>query len=235
VARYAAVLVRVLTWNLFHGRALPNAGRDLLPEFQAALAGWDWDVALLQEVPPWWPTPLAQASGASARMVRTSRNLLPWLRRAIAIRFPDIIKSNGGGANAILVRGEPIAEHRKLTLRRWPERRTMHAVRVGERWIGNLHAQVHSESRSQADLRKASAALLAWAGPSAPVVLGGDTNTRRPNAPGLAVAGGHDVDFIVARGLARKGKVVVLERDGLSDHRPVLVELVDPEEGNATR
>ena len=24
-------------------------------EFTAALDGWDWDVALLQEVPPWWP------------------------------------------------------------------------------------------------------------------------------------------------------------------------------------
>ena len=47
--------MRVLTWNLFHGRAVPPAGRDLRGEFAAALAGWDWDVALLQEVPPWWP------------------------------------------------------------------------------------------------------------------------------------------------------------------------------------
>jgi endonuclease/exonuclease/phosphatase family metal-dependent hydrolase len=227
--------VKVLTWNLFHGRSLPNAGRDLLPEFQSALAGWDWDVALLQEVPPWWPTPLAQASGASARMVLTSRNLFPCLRRPLAIRVPDVIKSNGGGANAILVRGMPIDAHRKLTLRLWPERRTMHAVRLGEVWVGNLHAQVHRETRAQADLRRATAALLSWAGPDAPVVLGGDTNTRRPNAPGLAVAGGHDVDFIMARGLARKGKVVVLPRGRLSDHRPVVVELVDPEEGIAAR
>jgi endonuclease/exonuclease/phosphatase family metal-dependent hydrolase len=224
----------VLTWNLFHGRAQPNAGRDLLAEFQAALAGWDWDVALLQEVPPWWPSPLAQASRASARMALTSRNLLPWLRRPIAERFPDVIKSNGGGANAILVRGQPILQHHALTLRHWPERRVVHAVRLRECWVGNVHAQVHSESRAQADLRKSAVALLAWAGPMA-AVLGGDTNTRRPNAPGFAVAGGHDVDFITARGLARRGKVVVPDSRPLSDHKPVIVELVRPEEGTGTR
>jgi endonuclease/exonuclease/phosphatase family metal-dependent hydrolase len=218
-------LVHVLTWNLFHGRSLPNAGRDLLPEFESALAGWEWDVALLQEVPPWWPPLLGRACDASARMVRTSRNLLPCLRRPLAQRFPDAIKSNGGGANAILVRGQPVLEHRKHTLRLWPERRTMHAVRLRDCWVGNLHAQVHSESHAQADLRSATATLLAWAGADTAVVLGGDTNTRRPNAPGLAIAGGHDVDFIMARGFARKGKVRVLDRGTLSDHKPVMVEL----------
>src|SRR5688572_13501753 len=56
--------LRVLTWNLFHGRARPPAGRPLLNEFARALAGWDWDVALLQEVPPWWPPLLGRAAGA---------------------------------------------------------------------------------------------------------------------------------------------------------------------------
>ncbi|HEX6390669.1 MAG TPA: endonuclease/exonuclease/phosphatase family protein [Solirubrobacteraceae bacterium] len=227
--------MRVLTWNLFHGRALPNAGRDLLAEFQDALAAWEWDVALLQEVPPWWPPKLGRATGASARMALTSRNLFPCLRRPIAERFPDLIKSNGGGANAILVRGQAIAEHRKLTLRHLPERRVMHAVRVHDCWVGNLHAQVHSESRAQADLRKAATALLTWAGPTLPAVLGGDTNTRRPNAPGLANAGGHDVDFVLARGLARRGKVEVLDRGALSDHKPVVVDLVTPLEGSVAR
>jgi len=31
--------MNVLTWNLFHGRAQPPAGRDLQLEFAAALAG----------------------------------------------------------------------------------------------------------------------------------------------------------------------------------------------------
>jgi endonuclease/exonuclease/phosphatase family metal-dependent hydrolase len=226
--------MRVLTWNLFHGRSLPNSGRNLMGEFSATLASWDWDVALLQEVPPWWPVPLGRACQASARMALTSRNALLPLRRALAERYPDLIKSNGGGANAILVRSGRIAEHRTLTLRHWPERRTMHAVRIGAGWVGNLHAQVHSEARAQADLRKAAAALLEWAGDDTPVVLGGDTNTRRPNAPGFAIAGGHDVDFITARGMQRRGRVEVLDRGILSDHAPVLVRL-DPAPGKEHR
>src|SRR3954447_2326052 len=69
-----SLVLRVLTWNLFHGRADPAAGRELLAEFAAALAGWDWDVALLQEVPPWWPPELARAAGAQERTALTSRN-----------------------------------------------------------------------------------------------------------------------------------------------------------------
>ena len=58
--------MRVLTWNLFHGRAVPDAPRSLRAEFAAAIAGWSWDVALLQEVPPWWPPELGRAAGASS-------------------------------------------------------------------------------------------------------------------------------------------------------------------------
>src|SRR6186713_1029267 len=102
----------VLTWNLFHGRSVPDAPREQLAEFAAALAWWEWDVALLQEVPPWWPPELAEAAGADHRAVLTSRHELLPVRRALAQRWPDVMKSSGGGANAILVRGVPIAEHR---------------------------------------------------------------------------------------------------------------------------
>ena len=61
--------LRVLTWNLYHGRADPPAGRPLFDEFAAMLAGWSWDVALLQEVPPWWPPQLARATDAAERHV----------------------------------------------------------------------------------------------------------------------------------------------------------------------
>ena len=87
MAAYSAP-IRVLTWNLFHGRSKPGSGRDLLPEFTDALAGWAWDVALLQEVPPWWPQPLARATGADARWVFTSRNHLLPVRRTFAILCP---------------------------------------------------------------------------------------------------------------------------------------------------
>jgi endonuclease/exonuclease/phosphatase family metal-dependent hydrolase len=217
--------MRVLTWNLYHGRAVPPAGHDLLAEYAAALAGWSWDVALLQEVPPWWPPALGAAAAASARTAPTSRNWGLPVRRAIAERWPDLIKSNGGGANAILVRGVPPLEHRTKTLRLLPERRVAHAVRLADgTWLANLHAQVHSEARAQADLAAAARALDGWAG-DAPAVLGGDTNTRRPTARGFAVIGGHDVDFVLARGLTARGPVRRLDHGHLSDHAPVVAEL----------
>src|ERR1700749_3857557 len=98
--------MRVLTWNLLHGRSVPPAGRELFDEFARALAGWEWDVALLQEVPPWWPAGLGERLRADSRSVLTSRNALLAVRRAVAVRWPDVIKSNGGGANALLVRGD---------------------------------------------------------------------------------------------------------------------------------
>jgi endonuclease/exonuclease/phosphatase family metal-dependent hydrolase len=133
--------VRVLSWNLFHGRSVPPAGRALANEFAAKLAAWDWDVALLQEVPPWWPAQLARSAGAQKRTVLTSRNALLPLRRALAVRYPDLIKSNGGGANAILSRLE-IAEHRALRLRTWPERRVAQLAKLVDGTIVvNFHAK----------------------------------------------------------------------------------------------
>ena len=217
--------MRVLSWNLFHGRAVPGGGRSLLDAFAAALAGWAWDVALLQEVPPWWPEPLARAAGASARSVLTSRNALLPVRRWIAERRPDLIKSNGGGANAILVRDQRILEHRIHTLRRWPERRVVHGVRLeGGWWVGNLHAQAHSEERAQADVAEAASSTILWS-QGAPAILGGDMNTRHPLAPGFAPVAGHSVDHIMLRGLEAGAPSRTLDHGGLSDHAPVLADV----------
>jgi endonuclease/exonuclease/phosphatase family metal-dependent hydrolase len=214
----------VLTWNLFHGRAVPERHEELLGEFAAAIAGWEWDVALLQEVPPWWPPALGRAAGASARTALTSRNWLLPLRRGVAEWRPDLIKSNGGGANAILVRGTPILEHRVRPLRRWPERRVVHAVALADgTWVANLHAQVHSEARAQADLALAGRAVLGWAG-DAPALLGGDANVREPRVPGFTHLGGHGVDHVLGRGFVAAGPARMLERGSLSDHPAVLVE-----------
>jgi len=220
--------MRVLTWNLYHGRSVPPSGRDLLPEFTTALAGWDWDVALLQEVPPWWPPRLGAACGASARTALTSRTLGLPVRRWIAERWPDLIKSGGGGSNAILVRGRAIAEHRRATLRWLPERRVVHGVRLAGSgvWIANLHAQVRTERGALEDLAKAARAARGWAG-AAPVVLGGDCNVPVPRAQGFAYAAGRGVDHVLVRGgPAAVGPARVLPRQGgLSDHPPLLVEL----------
>ena len=181
----------------------------------------------MQEVPPWWPPALALATGAEARSVRTSRNLGLVVRRYVAERRPDWIKSNGGGANAILVRGGgPIAEHRVQRLRWLPERRLVHGVRIADgSWVANLHAQAGAEERAQADSAAAAAAALAWA-QDAPLVLGGDFNTHSPAVGALAHAGGGRIDHVFVRGWTATGPATVLDRGVLSDHAPVLVTLV---------
>jgi endonuclease/exonuclease/phosphatase family metal-dependent hydrolase len=230
VRGYLASPIRVLTWNLYHGRAVPPAGRSLLAEYAAALAGWDWDVALLQEVPPWWPPRLASAAGAQERTALTSRNALLPLRRAIAERFPDLIRSNGGGSNAILTRSG-IGEHRRRRLRWWPERRVVHAVRLADgTWAANLHATVHDDAGARADIAAAREAVLEWAG-GAPVVLGGDLNVRSVTVDGFTHAGGHVVDHVFVRGLRPGGPPRTLKRGTLSDHAPVLIEVVPEDAG----
>jgi endonuclease/exonuclease/phosphatase family metal-dependent hydrolase len=217
------VLLRILTWNLMHGRSVPPAGRDLFEQFASALASWEWDVALLQETPPWWPAPLADALGADQRLALTSRNSLLAVRRAIAVRWPDLIKSNGGGANAILVRGLGIAEHRRSRLAWWPERRWVHAVRLSTGvWVGNLHTGSYAEQG-----RRAAEAVLRWAG-GAPIVLGGDFNVFPLELEGLSLAGGNRVDQVfVGGGLSSGTAAEVLDRGSLSDHAPVLVSVMD--------
>lgn len=241
--------VRVLTWNLFHGRSVPETRRSLLPEFAEALAGWPWDVALLQEVPPWWPPDLARATGAGwARNALTSRNGLLVVRRALASRRPDLLRSNGGGANAILVRraAGTVQEHRRTTLRRWPERRVAHAVRLeggaaaeltGGRplWIVNLHAsKAEPVERARQDGRRAVEWAYDLAGPGGRVILGGDLNDREPAHPGLRAVASRDVDHVlVPASIAVDGRARQLPRtrhvDGeprrLSDHLPLTVAL----------
>ena len=214
--------MRVLTWNLYHGRARPPAGRDLRAEFTAAIAGWPWDVALLQEVPPWWPLPLAHAARASMRMALTSRNALLPLRRWVAERAPDLVRSNGGGCNAILVRGAAIVAHRRRTVRRLPERRAAHAVTLADGLVvANLHAEQQPRARPDRDLARAAA--LAADAPRA--VLGGDLNVPDPVLPpGFAHAGGRGVDHVLARDLAGAG-TERLDGGSLSDHPPLLVIL----------
>jgi endonuclease/exonuclease/phosphatase family metal-dependent hydrolase len=207
--------LRVLTWNLKHGRAVQSAGHYLFDEFAAAIAGWPWDVALLQEVPPWWPAQL----GYEHALVLTSRNFGLALRRAVAVRRPDLIKSNGGGANAVLTRDQRIVERRSSRLRRLPERRWLIGAQLDSGlWVGNVHAS----GRGTEEVKRGAAALQSWAG-KRPIVFGGDFNLRALELDGFAWAGGNGVDHIFVRGLEPVAPAQVLERGRLSDHDPVLV------------
>jgi endonuclease/exonuclease/phosphatase family metal-dependent hydrolase len=241
--------MRVLTWNLFHGRSRPPApglapGRALAGAFAALIRSWDWDIAMLQETPPWWPGRLAREASAEQRTALTSRNALLPLRRALAERWPELMRSNGGGANAVLVRATPIRAYREVTLRRRPERRVAQLVRLQD---GTTIANFHGSTRAALAEDELSALWrigLEWAGGS-PLLLGGDLNLRSPAAGGGGVAhlASRDVDHIFGRGVESSAPARVLERRtsiagrevALSDHPPLLAEVTRSVAGERTR
>jgi endonuclease/exonuclease/phosphatase family metal-dependent hydrolase len=221
--------LRILTWNLFHGRAVPPAGRDLTAQFVRLIAAWEWEVALLQEVPPWWPPRLARAAGADQRTALTSRNVGLVLRRRLAERWPDLMKSNGGGSNAILAR-QAIVEHHTLPLRTWPERRVAQLARLGD---GTCVVNFHASARvglAEAELERLWERASALAR-EAPLILGGDLNLRSPAAPPhVSRLARRDVDHIYVRGMQPCSDAELLDRHvsigerrvELSDHVPLL-------------
>jgi endonuclease/exonuclease/phosphatase family metal-dependent hydrolase len=223
--------LRVLSWNLFHGRSVPPCGRDLEGEFARALASWPWDVALLQEVPPWWSPTLARTAAAEQRTALTSRNSLPGLRRAIARRRPDAIKSNGGGANAILSR-RALLDDRSVRLRIRPERRVAQLAWIEpDLVVANFHGSARVPLAEQ-ELARLWSLALDLAGGS-PLILGGDLNLRAPVAPvpGARHAAARDVDHIFCLGLGARAEAQVLAPKlesgaALSDHPPLLVDLL---------
>jgi endonuclease/exonuclease/phosphatase family metal-dependent hydrolase len=224
--------MRVLSWNLFHGRSLPPAREGLAEQFAAMIAAWEWDVALLQEVPPWWPATLALRAGAEQRSARTSRNSLLWLRRRLAERDPELMKSNGGGCNAVLARAS-IREHRAVRLRVRPERRVAQLVRLaGGACVANFHASARV-GLAEEELERLWREALAFAD-GEPLILGGDLNLRTPRAPagpGIVHLAQRDVDHVFCDGLAPAGQARVLDRHvtvagdsfELSDHPPLWV------------
>ena len=194
--------------------------RSLHSEFAETLAGWEWDVALLQEVPPWWPASLGAACGASARWVLTSRNFGQPFRRSISSWDPELLKANGGGCNAILVRGG-MTQHRVVRLTILPERRWAHGVVLENGlWVVNLHASTHRDAWAARDVDRAA---RAWPVES-PLLFGGDLNLRRPVVEGMTWLGGNHVDHFFGRDVG-SGAFEVLDRGELSDHPPIRVEL----------
>lgn len=207
------ILVEAITWNLFHGRDHPpdpalltwrsrllgisewgathvQVNRALLDRFADRLASADWSVALLQEAPPRWLRSLClrtQAHGASAL---TSRNLGAALRAWIADRNPDLLASNEGGSNQLLVRPPwRIVEVRRLTLTVRPERRRMvWASLTGPSGqaiaVANLHASAGNDRAAAAEVLHAADTAVRWSG-EAPLLFGGDLNVRPQDVPGV--------------------------------------------------
>jgi endonuclease/exonuclease/phosphatase family metal-dependent hydrolase len=269
--------MRVLSWNLYHGRDFPpdpalftlrsrllrrternathvQVNRPLLDEFAGVLQGFEWDVALLQEAPPRWFGELQRRTASSGACVLTSRIFLPPLQGLIADWNPDLIGSWEGGSNQILVRHDwRIAEHRRLTLARRPERRRMHWTRIeppgGEPLcVANLHASAGRPRQASAEVLRGAEAAVGWSAGAA-LVFGGDLNLRPAREPGpfaelrdrfgLREPTAPDaIDHLLARGLeiAEPGRRLAVDRreliqpDGLrlrlSDHAPIAAEFV---------
>jgi len=260
-----------IAWNLFHGRDFPpdpalftwrsrllrisernathiQVNRELLDEFAALLAGAEWDVALLQEAPPRWATPLARACAAEGHRVLTSRNGLGVLRAAVARLSPDLIASGEGGSNLTLVRADGalggVAERRGLAIHEGrPERRAMALTRTASGvCIANLHATNDFPALAVADVLLAARAAVEFAG-EAPLLFGGDLNLRPRQNPelfaelaerhGLTAPTAPDaIDHLLVRGIAATvppapwpAERRELDEDGLalrlSDHAPV--------------
>jgi endonuclease/exonuclease/phosphatase family metal-dependent hydrolase len=229
-----------ITWNLFHGRDFPpdpslrtwrsrllrfdernathvQVNRDLSEEFATLLASAAWDVALLQESPPRFAAPLAQACGAEWHRALTSRNTLGPLRGLLARQNPDLMASGEGGSNLTLVRVPGklggIAERRELTIHEGePERRAMALTRTASGvCFANLHATNDRPDLAVADVLLAARAATEFAAGS-PLVFGGDLNLRPAEDPevferleeelGLtAPTGPRAIDHLLVRGL----------------------------------
>ncbi len=265
--------MRVLSWNLYHGRDFPpdqalftlrsrllgitevgethvQVNRVLRDEFAGWIAREDWDVAMLQEAPPLWFRQLGSRAGANGVRALTSRNIVPGLQRLAANLNPDLIGSWEGGSNQLFVRAPGrILEHRKLTLTRRPERRTMVWARVrladgGVVSVANLHASAGLPDKAAGELLAAAASAVTWSGAD-PLVFGGDTNVRPARDPEVFdqlrerfdlgdPTGPQAIDHVLARGLQAVERPRRLpperrelpDRDGLrlrlSDHAPVI-------------
>jgi endonuclease/exonuclease/phosphatase family metal-dependent hydrolase len=231
------------------GATHAQVNRPLLDEFSGWLADRPWELALLQEAPPRWLARLGRSCRADGAIALTSRNLGSALRGAAADWNPDLLASNEGGSNQLLVRHPGrIVEVRRMTLARFPERRRMLFARIETTdgcslCAANLHASAGRPEAASSELLSGAEAAIEWAG-SLPLVFGGDFNVRPGKHPavfellatryGLSPpTGPNAIDHILARGMSpiqRPTKLRPEERevagpDGLrirlSDHDPV--------------
>ncbi len=227
-----------------------QVNRPLGHEFGQVLDSLPWHVALLQEVPPRWLEPFEVRCRADGAQVFTSRNQLGRLRALLGDLNPDLIASNEGGSNIVLVRAPARIEAvERVRLAARPERRALLMARIidpgGLRLaVACMHLSVGSTGQGPAELVEAAERAVAFAAGDS-LLLGGDLNLRPARAPAPFVelssrfglsrpTEPNRIDHLLGRGLeavleprSLPPSARELRADGgrllrLSDHTPVV-------------
>jgi endonuclease/exonuclease/phosphatase family metal-dependent hydrolase len=194
----------VRTWNLFHGRTVPETGRSELDAMLRLVAGGDPDLVFLQEVPVWALAHLTSWSGMPSFGAVTMPPLGGPLARRLTELDPRRLRSAlTGQANAVLVaRRHAVSDGVALTLNpgrfrrreaarlRLPlavrlawarNRRVAQLLRIGRGEATavavNLHLTSSPDSRpAEAELLRAATFAEGYARPGEPIVIAGDLN-----------------------------------------------------------
>jgi endonuclease/exonuclease/phosphatase family metal-dependent hydrolase len=194
----------VRTWNLFHGRTVPETGRTHVEGAVRLVTADGPDVVCLQEVPVWAARHLAEWSGMRAFAAVAMPALGgPLARRVTELDARRLRSALTGQANAVLVREQlrvPARETLPLnprTVRRreaarlglplatrlgWSRnRRVAQLLRVddGEATlvVVNLHLTTSADSRlADAELLRAATYAEGFARPAEAIVVAGDLN-----------------------------------------------------------
>jgi hypothetical protein len=164
--------LRVLSWNLGPGGA---RWQDLA----AALAGWEWDVALLRDLPARWPVAVATALDAEFRC--PSPGGAGWMRRLLGSRPAALLSPAGAGeTDAILARYDRIVAEWPVAGQRGPET-TINAARLAcGVWVGNVQGEVTVSVSDWASELGREAIVLA--GPQAVEPQDASLSAQKPTA-----------------------------------------------------
>lgn len=205
----------IRTWNLFHGRTLPESRRTHLEQMVALVCGGSPDVVCLQEVPVFALRSLTAWSGMQAVGAVAMPALGGRLGRLLTEREPGLLRSAlAGQANATLVSGSlrlegpprtlplnPSAFRRQQAARlglpfatrlAWARNRRVAQVlrvRTGPASVAlvNVHLTSLPDSRpAEAELLRAASYADGFARPGEPLVLAGDLNLTPASSRVLA-------------------------------------------------
>jgi endonuclease/exonuclease/phosphatase family metal-dependent hydrolase len=208
----------VRTWNLFHGRSVPQTDTIYLEEMIALVTRDDPDVVCLQEVPVWAVPHLADWSGLEAvaavsmpayggRLARRITAIEPRrLRSALTGQAQAILVSRRfaiGDDPAVLVLNPPAVRRRGAGTRRLPmatriawarDRRVAQLLRITAEEqtvvVVNLHLSSLADSRpADAELLRAASYAEGFAGRDEPIVLAGDLNATVASSVALRALG----------------------------------------------